>query len=45
MQAAADYIRTNVRGHLVPVIEVQPVVELHPYLKERKTDEDLPSDN
>jgi hypothetical protein len=46
MQAAADYITTNVEGHMVPATEVQPIVELSSYLKERATNnEDLPSTN
>ncbi len=45
MQTASDYITTNVRGHLVPVAEVQPIVELSSYLKERATNEDIPSAN
>ena len=45
MQAAADYITTNVEGQMVPATEVQPIVELSSYLKERATNEDLPSAN
>ena len=45
MQAAADYIATNVRGRVVPDAESKPVMELYSYVKERATNEDIPSAN
>jgi hypothetical protein len=43
--AAADYIAKNVRGRTVPDAKSQPVVELYSYVKERATNEDIPSAN
>ncbi len=44
-RSAADYIAKNVRGRMVPAAKSQPVVELYAYLKERATNEDIPSAN
>ena len=44
-RAAADYIANNVRGRMVPVTPPPTVMELYAYVKERGTDEDLPSPN
>ena len=43
MRAAADYITTNVKGHMVPATDRDVrVVELH---LERANNEDIPSAN
>ena len=45
-QAAADYIATNVKGRMVPATDRDVrVVELYSYVKERATNEDIPSAN
>ena len=45
-QAAADYITTNVKGHMVPATDRDVrVVELDSCMKERATNEDIPSAN
>ncbi len=44
-RAAAEYIANNVRGRTVPDTTSKPVVELYSYLKERATNEDIPSAN
>ena len=44
-QAADDYIAENVRGRTVPDATSKPVMELYSYVKERATNEDIPSAN
>ncbi len=44
-RVAAEYIANNVRGCMGPETTSKPVVELYSYLKERATNEDIPSAN